>query len=133
MIEFEIRTTARRDLIDITREIEGELHEAELEGDGFITVWIPHTTAAVTVNENADPDVRRDLLAAWDAMVPDVDFRHAEGNSDAHLLASLIGASITLPIAGGRLRMGTWQGVYLVELDGPRSRRVWVIPGTVPG
>jgi len=128
MIELEIRTGARRDMIDVTRRVESALREAEVGGDGTITVWVPHTTAAVTVNENADPDVRRDLLAAWEAMLPDVRFHHAEGNSDAHLLASLIGTSVTVPVVDGRLRLGTWQGVYLVELDGPRSRRVWVVP-----
>ena len=128
MIELEIRTGARRDMVDVTRRIDGALREAEAGGDGTVTVWVPHTTAAVTVNENADPDVRRDLLAAWEAMLPDVRFHHAEGNSDAHLLASLIGTSVTVPVVDGRLRLGTWQGVYLVELDGPRSRRVWVVP-----
>lgn len=128
MIELEIRTGSHRALVDITSEIDRALVDAGFAGDGTVTVWVPHTTAALTVNENADPDVRRDLLAAWEAMLPDVDFRHAEGNSDAHLLASLIGGSITIPVVGGRMRLGTWQGVYLVELDGPRTRRVWIVP-----
>lgn len=127
MIELEIRTGSHRALVDITSEIDRALVDAGFAGDGTVTVWVPHTTAALTVNENADPDVRHDLLAAWEAMLPEVDFRHAEGNSDAHLLASLIGGSITIPVVGGRMRLGTWQGVYLVELDGPRTRRVWIV------
>lgn len=130
MIELEIRTGSHRDLVDITAEIDRALADVGDGSSGTVTVWVPHTTAALTVNENADPDVRRDLLTAWEAMLPEVDFRHAEGNSDAHLLASLIGGSITIPVADGRLRLGTWQGVYLVELDGPRTRRVWIVSCT---
>jgi len=128
MIDLEIRTARHRDMVDVTGRVQRALRDANVAGTGTVTVWVPHTTAAVTVNENADPDVRRDLLAAWEAMLPDVRFRHAEGNSDAHLLASLIGTSVTVPIVDGGLQLGTWQGIYLVELDGPRSRRVWVVP-----
>ncbi len=94
--------------------------------DGLCHVWVPHTTAAVVVNENADPDVARDLLAAYEELIPSIRFAHAEGNSDAHLLSTLLGPSVTIPVEGGRLRLGTWQGIFLVELDGPRSRGVWV-------
>lgn len=125
MTELEIRTRARRDMVAITDQIR-RVVAASGVGDGVCHVFVPHTTAALVVNENADPDVARDLLAAYEALVPAVDFRHAEGNSDAHLLATLLGSSLTLPVVDGELRLGTWQGVFLVELDGPRSRRVWV-------
>ena len=125
MIEFEVRTNAKRQMVTITGEVQRVLGELET-GDGLCHVHVPHTTAAVVVNENADPDVARDLLAAYEAMVPDLRFAHAEGNSDAHLLSTLLGCSITLPMESGRLRLGTWQGIFFVELDGPRRRRVWV-------
>jgi len=95
-------------------------------GEGICHVYVPHTTAAVVINEHADPDVARDLIAAYEAMVPDVHFAHAEGNSDAHLMTTLLGSSVTVPFEDGRLRLGTWQGIFFVELDGPRSRKVWV-------
>ena len=125
MPTFEVRSTSRRQMIDITREVASAVADAG-PADGLCHVFVRHTTAAVTVNENADPDVQRDLLAAFEAMIPAVDFRHAEGNSDAHLLSSLVGESVALPIEKGRLALGTWQGVYFVELDGPRRRRVHV-------
>jgi len=131
MIELEIRTARHRDMVDVTRRLQSALRDENVAGTGTVTVWVPHTTAAVTVNENADPDVQHDLLAGWEAMLPDVRFHHAEGNSDAHLLASLIGTSVTVPVVDGGLRLGTWQGIYLVELDGPRSRRLWVVPSVV--
>ena len=124
MIQIDVRTTARRDMVDVTAQIQRAI--AGLDGGDAVLVWVPHTTAAVVVNENADPDVRHDLLAAYEAMVPGVDFRHAEGNSDAHLLATLLGTQVMVPLDEGRLRLGTWQGIYLVELDGPRSRRLWL-------
>lgn len=125
MREIEVRTTARRQMLEITAEVEAAVREAGIP-EGLCQVWVPHTTAAVVVNENADPDVRRDLLAAYEAMIPDVPFAHGEGNSDAHLLATLLGGSVTIPLSRGRLALGTWQGLFFVELDGPRSRRVWV-------
>ena len=94
--------------------------------DGFCVVFVPHTTAGVTVNENADPDVAADLQSALAQMVPAGPYRHGEGNSPAHVKASLIGCSVTLPVMGGRLVLGTWQGVYFCEFDGPRRRRVMV-------
>ena len=99
---------------------------AEGGGDGLCHVFVPHTTAAVVINEHADPDVARDLTAAYEAMVPGINFAHAEGNSDAHLMATLLGSSVTVPLVDGRLRLGTWQGIFFVELDGPRTRKVWV-------
>ncbi len=120
---FEIRTTARSEMVDITSRVAAALDGA---GDGLCHVFVPHTTAAVVINESADPDVARDLVAAYRAMVPAVRFAHAEGNSDAHLLATLLGSSVTVPVEQGRLALGTWQGIFFVELDGPRSRRVEV-------
>jgi len=129
--ELEVRSSARRQMITITSQVQSSVAELGLT-DGLCHVWVPHTTAAVVVNENADPDVARDLIAAYEAMVPAVRFAHAEGNSDAHLLATLLGSSVTLPVRDGRLRLGTWQGIFFVELDGPRTRKVWV-SGVEPG
>jgi secondary thiamine-phosphate synthase enzyme len=125
MIELEIRSSSPHQLIAVTGEINGAISRLGLD-DGLCHVFVPHTTAAVVINENADPDVARDLETAYQAMVPDVRFAHAEGNSDAHLLATVLGSSVTIPVQGGRLRLGTWQGVFFVELDGPRRRRLWV-------
>ena len=95
--------------------------------DGVLTIFVPHTTAGVTVNENADPDVARDMEGYFERLVPqDAGFRHAEGNSDAHIKASLIGASQQVIIKGGRLCLGIWQGIYFCEFDGPRQRKLHV-------
>jgi len=123
MKQIEVRTASHRQMVDITRQVAAAIGGA---GDGICHVYVPHTTAAVVINEHADPDVARDLIAAYEAMVPDVHFAHAEGNSDAHLMTTLLGSSITVPVEDGRLRLGTWQGIFFVELDGPRSRKVWV-------
>ena len=125
MTTVEIRSTARTQLIDVTNEIAAVVADLSA-GSGLCHVFVPHTTAAVVVNESADPDVARDLAAAYRAMVPEISFAHAEGNSDAHLLATLLGSSVTLPFSAGRLQLGTWQGVFFVELDGPRNRRIRV-------
>jgi secondary thiamine-phosphate synthase enzyme len=122
-MNIEVRSGARREMIDITSKVADAVVGA---GDGLCHVFVPHTTAAVVINEHADPDVARDLTAAFEAMVPQIHFAHAEGNSDAHLMATLLGSSVTVPVEGGRLRLGTWQGIFFVELDGPRSRKVWV-------
>ena len=125
MTKIQVRTRDRRQMVQITGEVQRAVTEMGLD-DGLCHVWVPHTTAAVVVNENADPDVVGDLLRAYEAMLPDVRFHHGEGNSDAHLLSTLLGPSVTIPVEGGRLRLGTWQGIFFVELDGPRSRSVWV-------
>ena len=122
-MNIEVRSGAHREMIDITRDVAAAVEGA---GDGLCHVYVPHTTAAVVINEHADPDVARDLTAAYEAMVPQIRFAHAEGNSDAHLMATLLGSSVTVPVEAGRLRLGTWQGIFFVELDGPRSRKVWV-------
>ena len=125
MIELEVRTNARRQMVDVTRKIQEAVMEAGID-HGQCLLWVPHTTAAVVVNEHADPDVARDLVAAYEAMIPDIRFAHGEGNSDAHLLATVLGSSLTMIVNGGRLALGTWQGVFFVELDGARRRRIWV-------
>jgi secondary thiamine-phosphate synthase enzyme len=122
---FTVATTAREQIVIITDLVQRELDELT-EGDGICTVVTPHTTCAISVNENADPDVPADLVKALRAMIPDVKFRHGEGNSDAHLLSMLIGASLSWPYQKGRLVLGTWQGIYFIELDGPRKRKVTV-------
>ena len=122
---FRVRTGAREQILLVTREVNDALHAVDA-GDGICTIVVPHTTCAISVNENADPDVPADLVKALRAMIPNVDFAHGEGNSDAHLLSMLIGCSLQWPYRGGRLALGTWQGIYFIELDGPRERKVTV-------
>ena len=124
MIEqIEVPTQAQSELRDITSLVQQVIGESGIQ-EGVCHLFVPHTTAGITLNENWDPDVRDDLARALAAMVPELRFRHGEGNSPAHLLATLVGASETLLIEGGRLLLGSWQGVYLAEFDGPRRRRV---------
>ncbi len=122
---FSVRTSEREQIVLITAEVDRALG-ALTQGDGICTILVPHTTCAISVNENADPDVPADLTRALRALVPNVPFRHGEGNSDAHFLSMLIGTSLSWPYRGGKLVLGTWQGVYFVELDGPRTRKVTV-------
>jgi secondary thiamine-phosphate synthase enzyme len=126
MKALDIKTNAREEMVDLTPKIEAAVAASGVE-NGLCTVFIPHTTAGVTINENADPDVREDLLAALRRAVPDgVPYRHGEGNSPAHVKACLVGSSVTVIVEGGRLRLGTWQGIQFCEFDGPRARKVWV-------
>jgi secondary thiamine-phosphate synthase enzyme len=122
---FSVRTSAREQILIITDEVQRALGELT-SSDGICTIIVPHTTCAISVNENADPDVPADLTKALRALVPNVRFEHGEGNSDAHFLSMLIGTSLSWPYRGGKLALGTWQGVYFVELDGPRTRKVTV-------
>jgi secondary thiamine-phosphate synthase enzyme len=122
---FRVKTSEREQILLITSEVNAALGELT-SGDGLCTLIVPHTTCAISVNENADPDVPADLTRALRAMIPNVRFQHGEGNSDAHLLSMLIGCSLTWPYRNGKLVLGTWQGVYFVELDGPRERKVSV-------
>jgi secondary thiamine-phosphate synthase enzyme len=124
---FEVRTHRRDELIDITAQVHRVL-AASAVTEGTVTVFVPHTTAGVTINENADPDVVHDILAQLAAAVPwRQDFyQHGEGNSAAHIKSSLVGCSTTIPVKGGQMTLGTWQAVYFCEFDGPRSRRVVV-------
>ena len=124
MWTLEVQTRQRVSFVDITRDVAGLVREA---GDGAVLVYVPHTTAGVTINEDADPSVREDLEMALERLVPrDLPFKHLEGNSDAHTKASLMGSSVTVPVVAGSLQLGTWQGVYFAEFDGPRRRRVLV-------
>ena len=122
---IEVATRRHRQLVDITSFVQRAVAAAGV-AEGMCHVFIPHTTAAVLINENADPDVGDDILAALAAMLPGLTWKHVEGNSDAHVMATLVGASVLVPIADGDLALGRWQGVYLLELDGPRKREVWV-------
>ena len=122
---FSVRTSAREQILIITDQVASALAELT-DTDGICTIVTPHTTCAISVNENADPDVPADLTKALRALVPEVKFGHREGNSDAHFLSMLIGTSLSWPYRKGRLVFGTWQGIYFIELDGPRSRKVTV-------
>ncbi len=126
MNTIEIRTKVRQEFVDLTADVE-RLVAASGVQTGICVVTVPHTTAGVTVNENADPDVRADIAMTLRKIVPDgLPYAHAEGNAAAHVKASLVGSSVTLIVESGRLRLGTWQGVFFCEFDGPRSRRAWV-------
>ena len=126
MQEFSVRTRSRTEFIDITSQVRSAL-APDATASGVCTVFVPHTTAAVTINENADPDVQRDILAELNKLIPfDDDYHHSEGNSAAHIKATLVGSSISVPVEDGSLRLGTWQGIYFCEFDGPRNRKVWV-------
>lgn len=126
MRTLEIQTPRRVAFVDITGDV-SEAVRAMGAADGAVVVSVPHTTAGVTINENADPSVRADLETGLERLAPaDLPYTHLEGNSDAHLKAALVGSSVTVPLTGGRLQLGTWQGVYFAEFDGPRRRRVLV-------
>ncbi len=125
-MEFTVETRRRNELVDITAEV-ARCIRASGATEGLCVVVVPHTTAGVTINENADPDVAADLLAALGRMVPeDGGYRHAEGNSPAHVKASLMGPSQTVAVVNGAPALGRWQGIFLCEFDGPRRRRVQV-------
>lgn len=127
MIELTIESSARTEFLAITREAQ-RVVSAEKWSDGILTIFVPHTTAAVTIQENADPDVARDLAYALDRAVPWSDFRyrHGEGNTAAHVKAAMLGASAQVLVEGGRLCLGTWQGIFFCEFDGPRQRKAWL-------
>jgi secondary thiamine-phosphate synthase enzyme len=123
---FELETRERAVFVDITARVAQEAAASGVR-DGVVIVFVPHTTAGVTVNEDADPSVRADMKLALERLVPEsLPFAHLEGNSDAHVKASLMGSSVIVPLAGGALQLGAWQGVYFAEFDGPRRRRVVV-------
>lgn len=131
MEKLSIKTTRRNEVVDITGEVK-EIVERAKFSEGICVVYVPHTTAAVTINENADPSVQRDILACLSKLIPESgSYTHREGNSDAHIKAATLGPSVTLVVSSGRLVLGTWQGIYFCEFDGPRQRGIWVqlIPG----
>ena len=123
--EFQLETP-REDYINITGQVQTALRKSGIQ-DGMCVVFCPHTTAGITINENADPDVVEDMLFALSKMYPDrLEYKHAEGNTTAHLKAGAIGSSVTMIIDQGKLILGTWQGIYFCEFDGPRSRKFYV-------
>ena len=122
----EVKTGRRAQLIDITERIAELILQTGVK-DGICHLFVPHTTAGVTINEGADPDVARDIEAQLARMVPkEADFAHAEGNSDSHIKTLLVGPSCSAPVRGGRLALGTWQAIFFCEWDGPRSRKIEV-------
>lgn len=133
MTRLHVRSSVREELIDITEDLRKLIHDSRVVS-GAVHLWSMHTTCALTVNEGADPDVQRDMVAFLKQLVPAAaHFRHAEGNSDAHIKTSLFGPGLTLLIDAGDLVLGTWQHVFLAEWDGPRRREVAVqlIPATI--
>ena len=131
--EISIRTGVRTELVDITPQIQEAVGCSGIR-DGLCHLFVPHTTAGITLNENWDPAVRQDVVAALNALVPaNPSFRHAEGNSPAHIKASLTGFSVACPVRGGKLALGTWQGIYLAEWDGPRQRHIYLTIHEIAG
>ena len=123
---FPVRTSRQNEWLNITNQVQQAVAVSGIN-EGICVVFVPHTTAAVTINENADPDVPHDVGFSLDRISPDrPEFRHGEGNSAAHTKTSLVGPSITLIVSGGRLLLGTWQGIWFNEYDGPRTRKVHV-------
>lgn len=121
-----VRTRQRTEMMDITEKVEQVLTKAGLN-TGACLVYVPHTTAGVTINEGADPDVCRDILESLSKLVPRRrDYHHREGNSDSHILATLVGISQFIPVEAGKLLLGPWQKIFFCEFDGPRTRRVWI-------
>ena len=126
MTQFNVSTSGRTEFVNITSQVQTAVSDLGIDA-GTVTVFVPHTTAGVTINENADPDVVTDMAAALDKAVPwQAGYRHAEGNAAAHVKASMMGSSVQVPVESGSLRFGTWQSIYFCEFDGPRSRTVWV-------
>lgn len=128
---LEVQTTSRVQLVDVTSQVKNFLR---VEGipSGILTLYVPHTTCGITINENADPSVKEDIISVLARLIPyGADYRHAEGNSDAHIKASLLGSSVMAIVESGSLVLGTWQGIFLAEFDGPRKRSIImkVIPG----
>jgi secondary thiamine-phosphate synthase enzyme len=125
MHKIKVSTSERNELIDITDKVQQAVNDLGFV-KGVITVFTPHTTAAITINENADPDVTRDIIYGLNKIVPSSGYYHSEGNSDSHIKSSMIGASEQIIVESGQLKLGTWQGIYFCEFDGPRLREVWV-------
>jgi len=123
--KIKIKTSKRIELIDITGEIQNIVKQGKIK-NGICFIFCPHTTAGLTINENADPSVRRDIINTLNKLVPEnAGYSHMEGNADSHVKSSLLGSSLTIFIEGGRLSFGTWQGIYFCEGDGPRQRELW--------
>lgn len=126
LFSFEVKTNTRNEMIDITSKVNDIIKQAGIKS-GICVIYVPHTTAAVTINENADPSVKSDITKTLNKMVPENwDYTHLEGNSDSHVKSTLVSPSITLIIENNKLLLGTWQGIYFCEFDGPRRRSVYV-------
>ena len=124
--QFSINTRSSTEMVNITTQVQNEMGKAEIK-NGICTVFVPHTTAGITINEGADPDVADDMIMELNKIVPLQDgYKHAEGNSAAHLKTSFFGSSVQIPVENGRLSLGTWQAIFICEFDGPRNRRVVV-------
>ena len=124
-----VRTSARNEMVEVTDHLRQVVARRNI-GEGMLVVYVPHTTAAVTINENADPDVKHDMLEMLSQLVPQREryYKHAEGNSDSHVKAAMAGHSVTVLVENGRLVLGRWQGVYFCEFDGPRERELLINP-----
>ena len=125
MLFLKVRSHQREELIEFTDEVQRKLTESKAV-EGIVVLYVQHTTAGLTVNENADPDVPRDMLHALRTLLPQhgMGFRHGEENSDAHIKASLVGPTVTIPFSDGKLMLGRWQGIFLCEFDGGRERKI---------
>jgi secondary thiamine-phosphate synthase enzyme len=126
MEKISIKTNRRIELIDITQKVQAIVTKSKVQ-EGICFIFCPHTTAGLTINENADPSVRSDIINTLNNLIPEnAGYSHSEGNADSHVKSSLLGASLNIFVEGSELALGTWQGVYFCEGDGPRSREVWV-------
>jgi len=126
MRSFSVRTHKHTQFLDITRDVQSAVSDLGVKS-GVLTIFVPHTTAGITVNENADPDVTSDIADVLDRIVPwQANYKHCEGNAAAHVKASMMGSAVQVIVEDGRLQLGTWQAIYFCEFDGPRSRNVWV-------
>lgn len=126
MQKIRLQTRSRTELLEITQQVENIVQSSAIR-EGVCYVYVPHTTAGIIVNENADPSVRRDILNTLNKVIPlDGNYTHAEGNAAAHIKSSLVGLSASIPICDGKLALGTWQGIFFSEFDGPRSREVFI-------
>jgi secondary thiamine-phosphate synthase enzyme len=124
--QFEVRTPTHSCFVDITSQVERLVSQSGVE-EGLCNIFVPHTTAGLTINENADPTVQSDIIKKLGEVVPwRDDYEHSEGNSAAHIKASMMGSSLSVFVSKGRLKLGTWQGIFLTEFDGPRTRKVWL-------
>ena len=125
---LKVRSRQREELVEFTEQVQQAL-DGSAQKDGVVVLYVQHTTAGLTINENADPDVPRDMLLALRTLIPQhgMGFRHGEENSDAHIKASLVGSSVTVPFANGKLFLGRWQGIFLCEFDGGRERQIIMV------